>query len=160
MKLPVLIFVVFFTAILMAFEDLGSLKTAQNKYPQIFNTGSVNIITINNIPCYVFSGEAEQAFSGEFAETESELYEEATLSAKSNFYEYFSKKNKNTVISMNGCAVLYRFNNKKQYTVILYVPKENVKIKTPAWEPVKKISVPPEQSQEPEQEKIPVKNNH
>ena len=95
MKLPVMIFVVFCTTVLMAFEDLGPIKTVQKKYPQIFKTGSVNIITINKIPCYVFSGDAEQAFSGDFAETESELYEEATISAKSNFYEFLSKKDKN-----------------------------------------------------------------
>ena len=95
MKLPVMIFAVFCTTVLMAFEDLGPIKTVQKKYPQIFKTGSVNIITINKIPCYVFSGDAEQAFSGDFAETESELYEEATISAKSNFYEFLSKKDKN-----------------------------------------------------------------
>lgn len=157
MKLPVLLFVVFCTAVLMAFEDLGPLKAVQNKYPQIFKTGSVNIITINNIPCYVFSGEAEQAFSGDFAETESELYEEATLSAKSNFYEYFSEKNKNTVISMTGCKVLYRYNDKKQYTVILCVPRENVTIKTNTPVPVEKHSALPGQFNELKQEKSPVK---
>lgn len=129
MKFPVLIFVVFYAAVLMAFEDLGPLKTARNKYPQIFKTGSINIVTINKIPCYVFSGEAEQAFSGDFAESESELYEEATLSAKSNFYEFLSKKNKKATISMSGCSVLYQYNDKKVYNVILFVPKENVAIK-------------------------------
>ena len=101
MKLPVAIFVVFCAAVIMAFEDLGPLKTAQRKYPQIFKTGSVNVITINKIPCYVFSAEAEQAFSGDFAETESELYEEAVLSGKSNFYEFLSKKDKNVSVSMS-----------------------------------------------------------
>jgi len=129
MKLPVMIFVVFCTTVLMAFEDLGPLKTAQKKYPQIFKTGSVNIITINKIPCYVFSGNAEQAFSGDFAEPDSELYEEATLSAKSNFYEFLSEKDKNVSISMTGCSVLYQYNDKKLYTVILYVPKKNVIVK-------------------------------
>ena len=112
MKLPALIFVVFCTSVLMAFEDLGPLKTAQNKYPQIFKTGSINIISVNNIPCYVFSGEAEQAFSGDFAESPSELYAEATLSAKSNFYEFLSKKDKKAVITMSGCKVLYQYNDK------------------------------------------------
>lgn len=128
MKLSVLIFTVFCTAVLMAFEDLGPLKTAQDKYPQIFETGSVNIVTINEIPCYVFSGEAEQAFLGDFAESESELYEEATLSAKSNFYEFLSKKNNAAAVSMTGCGVLYQYNDKKLYHVILFVPQKNVSI--------------------------------
>lgn len=144
MKLPVMIFVVFCTTVLMAFEDLGPLKTVQKKYPQIFKTGSVNIITINKIPCYVFSGDAEQAFSGDFAETESELYEEATISAKSNFYDFLSKKDKNVSISMTGCSVLYQYNNKKLYTVILYVPQKNVTVKLDKKNPeFKKINNTP-----------------
>ena len=156
MKLPVMIFVVFCTTVLMAFEDLGPIKTVQKKYPQIFKTGSVNIITINKIPCYVFSGDAEQAFSGDFAETESELYEEATISAKSNFYEFLSKKDKNVSISMTGCSVLYQYNDKKLYTVILYVPQKNVIIKLDKKNPeFKKINNTPVQLKEPEQKNSP-----
>lgn len=156
MKFPVLIFVVFCAAVLMAFEDLGPLKTARNKYPQIFKTGSVNIVSVNKIPCYVFSGEAEQAFSGDFAESESELYEEATLSAKSNFYEFLSKKNKKATISMSGCSVLYQYNDKKVYSVILFVPKENVSVKMnePAPGLIKKDTTPvPVSAPEVEQKK-------
>ena len=130
MKLPVIIFVFICATVLIAFEDLGPLKKAQKKYPDIFKTGSINLITINNTPCYVFSGNSEQAFTGEFAEKDSELYEEATLSAKSNFYESLSKKNKNATITMSNCKVLYQYNNNKLYTVVLFVPKNNVTIKS------------------------------
>ena len=30
---------------------------------------------------------------------------------------------------MTGCSVLYQYNDKKLYTVILYVPKKNVAVK-------------------------------
>ena len=129
MKIPILMILLFCSAALMAFEDLGSLETAQKKYPQIFEMGSINIININDVPCYVFSGEAEQAFAGDYAEPESELYEEATLSAKSNFYETLSKKNKQAVVTMTGSGVLYQYNDKKLYRVILFVPRANVSIK-------------------------------
>ena len=157
MKLPVAIFVVFCAAVIMAFEDLGPLKTAQRKYPQIFKTGSVNVITINKIPCYVFSAEAEQAFSGDFAETESELYEEAVLSGKSNFYEFLSKKDKNVSVSMSGCNVLYQYNNKKLYTVVLFVPKKNVIVELRKQNTeFKKVNNTPVQLKKPEQKTLPM----
>ena len=166
MKLPVLIFISFCTTILLGFEDLGPLKSAQKEYPQIFKTGIVEIITINKTPCYVFSGEAEQAFSGDFSESASELYEEATLTAKSNFYEVLSKKNKNANISMSGCGILYQYNDKKTYNVILFVPKSNVSIKIPKTTPnliKKESSLAPisskEKGKEPKQVKTKVNDS-
>ena len=154
MKPLALIIFVLGSSILMAFEDLGPLKTAQSQYPQIFKAGSVNIISVNNIPCYVFSGDAEQAFSGEFAETASELYEEATLAAKSNFYEFLSSKDKKVTVSMTGCKVLYQYNDKKIYNVILFVPRANVSIKhnkTNIGSESKKINDPAASSGKPEE---------
>jgi len=130
MKLPgMFIFAVFCASIpLFSYEDLGSLKTARKTHPEIFIPGSVNTISLQSKPYYVFSGEAEQCFSGEFAEPESELYEEAVLSAKSNFFEFLTKGKKTLTVSMSRCSVLYRFHDRKGYTVILFVPKGTVKV--------------------------------
>ena len=113
---------------LSAFEDLGNIGTARKTHSEIFIPGSVHEIPIRNKLCYVFSGQSEQFFSGDLAEPESELYEEAVLSAKNNFYEKLSDGDKTTKITMSQCSVLYRFNDKKIYTVILFIPKDNVTI--------------------------------
>lgn len=127
--LGIIIFVVAISLSAFAFEDLGTLASARKAYPEIFIPGSVNVVTIKSISCYVFSGEAEQCFTGEFAEPESELYDEATLSAKSNFFEFLTKKDKTQSVTMSQCSILYRYNSKKTYTVILFVPQANVSIK-------------------------------
>ena len=136
-----------------AFEDLGPLTEARQKHPELFVPGRVLVTDIKGVPCYVFSGEAEQAFTGAFAEAESELYEEATLSAKTKFYEFFAKGDKKTTVNMSGCGVLYQYNNKKVYTVILFVPKANVIVKkpvapAPAAKPAKPAA-PPESKPAP-----------
>ena len=111
-----------------AFEDLGKIDVARREHPEIFIPGSIHEVTVNGKLSYVFMGQSEQCFSGEFAEPESELYEEATLSAKNFFYETLSGGDKAATVTVSQCAVLYRFNNKKIYSVILFVPKNNVSV--------------------------------
>ena len=113
MKLPVMIGALLCAGALAAYEDLGPLAEARKQYPGIFEAGSVSTLTVKGTPCYVFQGEAEQLFSGEFAEAAGELYEEATLTAKSNFYKHFTRPGESLSITMSGCSVLYQFNNKK-----------------------------------------------
>ena len=133
MKLPGMVFLIFWCLpLLFSYEDLGPVADARKKYPEIFIPGSVHIVSIASKPCYVFSGEAEQCFTGDFAEPESELYDEATLAAKNNFYEYLTKGKKTLTVSMSQCSILYRFHDKKIYTVILFVPKANVSIRDSA----------------------------
>ena len=149
MKLPVMIGALLCAGALAAYEDLGPLAEARKQYPGIFEAGSVSTLTVKGTPCYVFQGEAEQLFSGEFAEAAGELYEEATLTAKSNFYKHFTRPGESLSITMSGCSVLYQFNNKKIYTVILFVPKQNVTIER------KKLPPPPEPIKEPERVPAP-----
>ena len=129
MKLPGLIFSLFvLSTALFAYEDLGEINAARKKYPEIFDPGSIHKIKINGKMCYVFSGQAEQSFTGKNAEAEGELYEEAALDAKNLFYHSLSKGNKRITVTMKECMPLYQFNDKKKYTVILFVPEENVEI--------------------------------
>lgn len=130
MKLSGMIFFVLLASstALYAFEDLGKIDVARKAHPEIFIPGSIHETMVNGKLSYVFMGQAEQCFSGEFAEPESELYEEATLSAKNLFFEKLSEDDKTTTVTMSHCSVLYRFNNKKIYSVILFVPKNNVSI--------------------------------
>jgi hypothetical protein len=143
MKLPITIILLFNIGFLFSFEDLGPLKDAQKNYPQIFKIGSVNTITINKVVYYCFSGQAEQPYTGNLSLSDSELYQEATLVAKSNLFTFLSKKDKKVNISLSGNQVLYQYNDKNIYTVILFVPVANVKInKVQTNSKVSKVSTP------------------
>ena len=128
MKLPGISIILALALQTFAFEDLGPLASVRRKRPELFVPGRVLVVDVKGTPSYVFSGVSERSFSGAFAEPESELYDEAVLSAKSNFYEHFSKGDKRIGISMSRCQLLYRYNDRKTYTAVLFVPKANVKI--------------------------------
>ena len=126
MKLPGILTFIAFILSSFAFEDLGSLDVVRKKRPDLLIPGSVSTANINNVPCYVFAGQAEQCFSGDFAESDNELYEEAALAAKKHFFDKFYRKEDRTVVKMSNCSVLYRFNDRKIYTVVLFVPQKDV----------------------------------
>ena len=129
MKLSgVFFFVLTIFSSVYAFEDLGKIDVVRKAHPEIFIPGSIHGTTINGKLSYVFAGQAEQCFSGEFAEPENELYEEAILAARNFFYDKLSNGDKTVIVTMSHCSVLYQFNDKKIYTVILFVPKDNVQI--------------------------------
>ena len=147
MKLPGLIFSLFvLSTALFAYEDLGEIDAARKKYPEIFDPGSIHKVKINGKMCYVFSGQAEQSFTGKNAEAEGELYEEAALDAKNLFYHSLSKGNKRITVTMKECMPLYQFNDKKKYTVILFVPEENVVV-TESKEPEQVVEPAPAKKQ-------------
>ena len=147
MKLPGLFFSLFvLSTALFAYEDLGEIDAARKKYPEIFDPGSIHKIKINGKMCYVFSGQAEQSFTGKNAEAEGELYEEAALDAKNLFYHSLSKGNKRITVTMKECMPLYQFNDKKKYTVILFVPEENVVV-TESKEPEQVVEPAPAKKQ-------------
>lgn len=111
-----------------AFEDLGPLEQARESYPQLFIPQSVNQTEIAGRPHYVFSGQAERYFDDEM---DSELWEEATLSAKAVLFEHFAEGNKATKVDMSGCAPLYRVKEGKAYTMLMAVPVDRVKVSRP-----------------------------
>lgn len=111
-----------------AFEDLGPLEQARESYPQLFIPQSVNQTEIAGRPHYVFSGQAERYFDDEM---DSELWEEATLSAKAVLFEHFAEGNKATKVDMSGCAPLYRVKEGKTYTMLMAVPVARVKVSRP-----------------------------
>lgn len=113
---------------LSAVDELGRLEDAQKRYPSLFVPGSVHEFSVRGGTCYIFSGQSEQFFTGELAETDSELYQEAALAAKNNLYQYFRKQGKRLVVELSSCGVMYRFNDRKLYTVVLYVPKDKVAV--------------------------------
>ncbi len=112
-----------------AYEDLGSLATAKEAYPHIFVPGEVNTVKIKNADCYVFSGQAERFLDDE---TDSELWQEATLAAKGRFLDWVTKGDAGSEVSMSSCSPLYREKVGKVYTVILSVPRSLVRVRKSA----------------------------
>ena len=76
---------------------------------------------------YAFAGAAESFFEGEFAESDAELYEEATLDAKARFYEWMAKGAPTLSFSLSGLRIAYRWADGAMRYVVCVVPRRNVK---------------------------------
>lgn len=114
-------------SVAIAFEDLGPIETARRDHPNIFVPEEVNVVDINSVSHYVFSGQAEKCFP---EETDSELREEAVMSAKNVFYAHLSGEKEGVKISMSGCKPLYRLHDGNVFTMIMCVPRDKVLITT------------------------------
>ena len=114
-------------SVAIAFEDLGPIETARRDHPNIFVPEEVNVVDINSETHYVFSGQAERCFPDE---TDSELWEEATMSAKNVFYAHLSGEKEGVKISMSGCKPLYRLHDGNVFTMIMCVPRDKVLVTT------------------------------
>ena len=108
-----------------AYEDLGPIDKVRQSHPYIFVPNEVNKVKIGDVENYVFSGQAEKDFDDE---TDSELWQEATLAAKSSFYQWITKGDGSKEVSMSGCAPIYRDKAGKVYNMIMSVPCANVRI--------------------------------
>ena len=75
--------------------------------------------------CY---GEAEKCFDGDMAESDAELFQEATLDAKKNLYKHLTKEDKTLTVRMNGVKKLYEYSEEKMRRVVLFVAKSDVEI--------------------------------
>lgn len=111
----------------MAFEDLGSVEAARRDHPNIFVPEEVSVVDVNSVVHYVFSGQAEKCFS---EETDSELWEEASMAAKNVFYAHLSDGKDGVRVSMSGCEPLYRLRDGNVFTMIMCVPRDKVVITT------------------------------
>lgn len=124
-ELKVLLLGLILTQPVFAYEDLGPIDKVRQSHPCIFVPNEVNKVKIGNDENYVFSGQAEKDFDDE---TDSELWQEATLAAKNTFYQWMTKGDGRKEVSMSGCAPIYRDKNGKVYNMIMSVPCANVRI--------------------------------
>jgi len=108
-----------------AFEDLGSVEKARREYPMIFVPEHVQSIRINGQDCWVFAGQAERFVE---SESESELWQEAALSARASLFAYLTKDKPEHEVVMEGCSPLYRTKEGKIHTMVLSVPRDKVKV--------------------------------
>jgi len=111
-----------------ASDDFGPFATARSAWPDAFVPGKVATIDFAGEELYAFAGEAESFFEGEFAESESELREEAILDAKANFFEVMTEGDHTRTVSLSGLRVAYRWREESFYFVVCVVPRRNVRV--------------------------------
>jgi len=107
-----------------ALGELGDIVEAKEKHPAVFVPGNVLEYTIAGTAGYVFNGEAEQCFTGDLAESDSELYREAVLDAKNNLRKYLVERTGAKAFQMSGVKKLYEYADGKMRRVVLFLAKE------------------------------------
>lgn len=111
-----------------ALNDLGPLEKVRKDHPTIFVAGNVIEYTIGNEIGYVYNGEAEKCFEGELAESDAELFQEASLDAKKNLYNFLTKDDKSLEVQMGEARKLYEFTEAKMRRVVMFVGKDKVSV--------------------------------
>ncbi len=124
-ELKVLLLGLILVQTVFAYEDLGPIDKVRQSHPCIFVPNEVNKVKIGDAENFVFSGQAEKDFDDE---TDSELWQEATLAAKNTFYQWITNGDERKEVSMSGCAPIYRDKNGRVYNMIMAVPCANVRI--------------------------------
>lgn len=110
-------------------NDLGALSEAMKTHPAIFIPGNVLKYTISGAKGFVYNGESEKCFSGDMAEKDSELYQEAVLDAKRNLIAFLCKQNPSAEISISGAVKLYEYPEENMRRVVCFVKEDMVSIK-------------------------------
>ena len=125
-----------------ALNDLGPLAEARAVWPDAFVPGKVTAVDFAGETFYAFAGEAESFFSGEFAESDAELYEEATLDAKARLYGTLSEGDKSRSVALSGLRIAYRWADGPMRRVVCIVPRQNVNVSPSVSIPSQSASVP------------------
>lgn len=109
--------------------ELGPLDGARKSHPAIFVEGNVLKYTVGGKNGYVCNGSAEQCFVGGQAESDAELYREASLDARRNLIRFLKKGLDGTVeIRLSGMRKLYEYPEGKIRRVICFVEDGNVSV--------------------------------
>ena len=124
----------------LAMGEFGEFQSVRQVHPEFFKPGVVEDALLGDVPWYVYCGEAEKCFN---EEQDSELYEEAEVQAKLNFYSFFQNKAKNPAVKVEVSTArkLYQFVDGKMYYVVLGVPKSGVTVSAPVAKPTPPVIV-------------------
>ncbi len=115
----------------VALDELGVLAEAQRKHPAVFIPGNVLRYTLADTPGYLFNGEAEQDFSGDLSESDSELYREALADAKVNLSAFFAQKVPGKTLTLRAVRTLYAFPEGKLRRVVCFVAEGDISFSEP-----------------------------
>lgn len=116
----------------VALEELGVLAEAQRAHPAAFIPGNVLPYTLNDVPGYLFNGEAEQCFTGDLSESDAELYREALADAKANLANFFAQKVPGKTLTLRAVRKLYAYPEGKMRRVVCFVAEGDVAFLEPA----------------------------
>lgn len=129
MKSIILIVILgFFAVPAIGLNELGELSFAKKNHPAVFATGNVLDYNVGGVVGYTYNGEAEQCFSGNMAESDSELYQEAVLDANNNLHKFLTKSDKSKSIHISGAQKIYEYSEGKMRRIVMFVAKNNVVI--------------------------------
>ena len=137
MKTLGLILSVMLVFVCRAKDEFGNFDSVKREHPEFFKPGVVGGALLGNVPWYVYCGDAEKCFSDE---QDAELYQEAEIQAKSNFYEYFAAQDTNSAVkvAVQGARRMYTCKDGSSFYVVMGVRKSGVEIKrTPKCAPMK-----------------------
>lgn len=148
-RLGLLISVVLAAGSSFAMNEFGDLGTAKGKHPDFFRPGTVAKASLGGSEWYVYCGDAEKCFKDE---SDSELYEEAEVQAKMNFFNHFAKKDPAVKVEVKGAVKMYQCADGAQRLVVMGVPVKNVVVTTEA-----KKEDPPPAEKKPAVAPAPVK---
>ena len=107
-------------------DEFGCLGDVRAKHPDFFKPGVVSIAKLNQEDWYVYCGDAEKCLD---SETDDELYEEAQVQAKMNFFNYFAKKDPAVKVDVVGARIMYRCADKELRLVVMGVPAKGVTVR-------------------------------
>lgn len=117
------------SGMLLAENDFGPLAEARERFPQYFVSGAVGEAkTVNGVEVYYYNGVAEQFFTGDLAESDSELWLEAELDAKSKLYHFFQGDDESVVVNvqLQEARLAYRWKEGKIYRSLYVVDKSKL----------------------------------
>lgn len=119
-------------------DELGPLDDARKSHPAIFVEGNVLKYTVGGESGYICNGSAEQFFAGDQAESNADLYREASLDARGNLIRHLKKGVDGTVeIRLSGMRKIYEYSEGKIRRVVCFVAERNVSVvKLPAAEKI------------------------
>ena len=126
-RLGLLIFLMSALSSGFAMNEFGEVATVKKTHPDFFRPGVVSKTQLNGEDWYVYAGDAEKCFK---EETDAELYEEATVQAKMNFFNHFAKQDPKVKVQVVGALTLYRVEEGTMRITVLGVPVKNVTIST------------------------------
>lgn len=128
-RLGLLISAVLFALSGFSYNEFGNLGDVRAKHPEFFKPGVVTVAQLNQKEWYVYCGDAEKCLS---EETDDELYEEAQVQAKMNFFNHFAKEDPGVKVEVSGARRLYQCADKEMRFVVMGVPVGNVVVKPSA----------------------------
>lgn len=125
-RLGLMILVVFFAIPGFAKNEFGDLDDVRVKHPEFFKPGVVTVAQLGQEDWYVYCGDAEKCLKSEL---DDELYDEAQVQAKMNFFNHFARKDPSVKVDVTGARRMYQYADNEFRLVVMGVPVKGVAVR-------------------------------